>query len=227
MSLPPNDTRLNDARTDRRLRLAGIAGVAGGALSLAYAVRRALESPVIIVSSDSTTYTTGADPSPAALFMIALALLAGTVATAIAVDGLRRVRAGGSGWFARVASVLWSAHWAVLAVTYVLARVGILTLPTIFPVFLVTLVVGGLGGGIAIVRARALQGWRRWTPLALAGWTTLLLVPQLLVLPRGVYDVLLVGQAALIGLLGVALLTTRSVGPAVAPVIGLPTTTVV
>jgi hypothetical protein len=219
MSLP-----LNDTRTDHRLRLAGIAGITGGALALAYAVRRVLEPPITFTATDSTTtYISPPDPSPVLLIMVAVALLAGPAATAIAVDGLRRVRAGGSGRFARVALVLWPAHWAMLAVAYVLARVGILSYSTILPVYLVTLLVGGLGGGIVVVRARVLHGWRRWTPLTLAAWTTLLLVPQLLELPRPVTALLLVCQAVLIGLLGVALLTTRGIGPAAAPVTGLPT----
>lgn len=130
------------------------------------------------------------------------------LATAAVPAGLALAGAGGRGWFATGTLAAWSLGWLLVCAG------GALLLVTGEFNFLVFFVggnlytVAGLVAAILVARAGVLTGWRRFVPLA---WAVQQAVEGILQQIESAATLALVGELVgylLIGLVGVAVLTT-------------------
>jgi hypothetical protein len=90
------------------------------------------------------------------------------------IFGLAQTRAGGDGWFAKVAIGLFGLGWSLL-ILGTLIELFTNSKGFLFPVGGILASLGCLLSGIAIVTAKRWQGWRRWSVLiyALYYWAAL------------------------------------------------------
>jgi len=145
---------------ERRTRLAGGIGIAAGILWLV--------NWTYLLAVDAAERTAGWYAGE----IIAAAAILGTAALS---GGLWWIGAGGTGRVARTALATWTVGW-LLVFGGEMSEIATGTQDSpLFPIGGILATLAGIVCGIVIVRARVLDGWRRWMPLAWALWYGLVL----------------------------------------------------
>lgn len=195
--------------TISRIRSAGIAGAAGGALTLVSGiVVQAVVVPASTVSPDAWSFPWTAS----ALLPVSLLYCVFHLLVLAGIIGFGASGVAGSGRAARVGCILAALGTAVLAVAepasmpiadQPLSAAGPAAVGAAFGAGTALTAVGLIVAGVTTIRARRWSGWRRYVPLATGIWTAalvgLVMTPAIAV-AVGVYG-------ALLALLGVALAT--------------------
>jgi len=145
---------------ERRTRLAGGIGIAAGILWLV--------NWTYLLAVDAAERTAGWYAGE----IIAAAAILGTAALS---GGLWWIGAGGTGRVARTALATWTVGW-LLVFGGEMSEIATGTQDSpLFPIGGILATLAGIVCGIVIVRARVLDGWRRWMPLAWTLWYGLVL----------------------------------------------------
>ncbi|HEY1485282.1 MAG TPA: hypothetical protein VGF84_04200 [Micromonosporaceae bacterium] len=116
----------------------------------------------------------GATPTGAADIVNGICMIIGMLGFAALYLGYRRVGAGGAGRAASLGLLLLAiGHLLILGGALLLSALGIddggnSPATLVFPLGGLLILVDGFIAGIAVVRARVLEGWRRWALLVTA-----------------------------------------------------------
>jgi len=89
------------------------------------------------------------------------------------VIGLFRSRAGGDGWFGRIAIGIWLIAIIAIALGELLGLAGVRAPFVLLPIGGLGQILGSILTSIAVWRAGRWTGWRRWAP---ATWTVIFFV---------------------------------------------------
>ncbi len=150
--------RMGASRTIRALAVAGMVGAAVAVIALFVEYQYGLRT----ASGGRAAY----EADQAGFFVAAVGYIA-------IVIGLFRSRAGGDGWFGRIAIGIWLIAITAIALGELLGLAGVSAPFVLLPIGGVGQILGSILTSIAVWRAGRWTGWRRWAP---ATWTVIFFV---------------------------------------------------
>lgn len=146
------------SRTIRALAVAGMVGAAVAVIALFVEYKYGLRT----ASAGRAAY----EADQAGFFVAAVGYIA-------IVIGLFRSRAGGDGWFGRIAIGIWLTAITAIALGELLGLAGVSEPFVLLPIGGVGQILGSILTSIAVWRAGRWTGWPRWAP---ATWTVIFFV---------------------------------------------------
>ena len=139
-------------------RLAGIAGVLGGALFIA-----------MLMWEYAADLQPNMGPMEGHRLVNQVVFFIAMSGYVMMLLGLHRARVTGPGLFGRISTGIFTAGWILLVICSGLTAVGVdQDQNFLLPLAALLVMAGGLMAGIAVVRAGVWTGWRRWILFAVA-----------------------------------------------------------